>query len=95
MTTRDAEDNLETYLHLNIKMLLAMSILVDLKDKRKYENFGIFTKIPVLTVITVVISTIGAFDQFLWMVQSLSYDRQLATTLSTNIFSNITCVSKV
>ncbi|XP_058805410.1 odorant receptor 47a-like [Phymastichus coffea] len=89
-----ADDNLKSYLHLNIKMLLAMNILIDLEDTKNFEKFGIFAKVPVLTIITIIISVTGAFGQFVWMVQSLSYDRQLATTLSTNIFSNVSCVSK-
>lgn len=92
---KNAEDDLETYLSLNVKMLSAMSVFVGLNGKKDFRKFGVLAKMPILTIFTVIFAVISGVLQFLWILRIMSSDMKTATLISTNVFSNISCVSKV
>ena len=85
----DSYDNLDKYFGLNIKMLLAMGILVDLNGTKSFRKFGFLSKVPVLTICSVTFALVCAFWQILFI------EKDIAIDICANIFSNISCVSKV
>ena len=70
-------------------MLSALGIFVGLSDKKNLKKFGILEKVPLPTIITIILSISDGFCQAYYI------EKETATETFTNIFSNISCVSKV